>query len=132
MPPGKPLARKESLARFSVYSYETLKDGTPKVDLFMPDRSNTVSVFRIDGLTKGQVKKINNDVDMARRKKLVNYGYCPLDAGKVMDNGFPLDPNDEPRHHVNIEGFSVDGSDHRAKALVLMQIAGKLVTDHLK
>ena len=61
--PGKPVARRETLARFSVFTDWTLKDGTPKVDLFMPDRSLTVSVFRIDGLDKVQLKAINNAVD---------------------------------------------------------------------
>jgi len=132
MPSGKPVERKETLARFSVFSSWTLQDGTPKVDLFLPDPSNTVSVFRIDGLSKAQLKGINNDVDMARRKKLVNYGYCQVNAGKVMDNGFPLGPNDVPKHHVNIEGFGPDASAHRAKALLLAQIAGKLTDTHLK
>lgn len=132
MQAGKPVVRKETLARFSVFGNWTLQDGSPKVDLFMPDRSHTVSVFRIDGLSKAHLKKINNEVDMARRKKLVNYGYCPVNAGKVMDNGFPLDPNDVPKHHVNIEGFGADPSAHRAKALLLMQIAGKLEAGHLK
>ncbi len=132
MPPGKPVARKETLARFSVFNDWTLKDGTPKVDLFMPDRSLTVSVFRIDGLSKLQLKPINNAVDMARRKKLVNYGYCPVNAGKVMDNGFSLDPNDEPKHHVNIAGFGPDAAAHRAAALRLVQIAGKLTDAHLR
>jgi hypothetical protein len=132
MPQGKPVERKETLARFSVFNDWTLKDGTPKVDLFMPDRSLTVSVFRSDGLSKGQLKRINNEVDLARRKKLVNYGYCPVNAGNVMDNGFPLDPNDEPKHHVNIKGFGADASTHRAEALKLAQIAGKLTDAHLK
>jgi len=132
MPKGNPVKREETLARFSVFSDWTRKEGEPKVDLFLPDPWNTVSVFRIDGLSKAEIKQINNDVDMARRKKLVNYGYCPLNAGRVMDHKFPLDPNDEPKHHVNIEGFSPDGSDHRAKALLLLQVAGKLVNDHLK
>ena len=129
-PPGKPVDRKETLARFSVFKDWTLKDGTPKVDLFMPDRSNTVSVFRTDKLSKTRLKAINNEVDMARRKKLVNYGYCPVNAGLVLDRSFGLDPNNEPEHHVNILG--PDGGDHRAKALLLSQIAGSLVDDHLK
>lgn len=132
MPPGKPVARKETLARFSVFSTWSLKDGTAKVDLFMPDPSHTVSVFRIDGLSKAQIRKINNEVDLARRKKLVNYGYCPVNAGQVMDRAFTLDPNNEPEHHVNIEGFGPDASTHRAKALLLAQIAGKLEDGHLK
>ena len=131
MSSGKPVARKEALARFSVFSTWT-KDGMAKVDLFMPDPSHTVSVFRIDGLSKAQIRQMNNAVDMARRKKLVNYGYCPVNAGSVMDNGFPLDPNDEPKHHVNIEGFGPDASTYRAKALLLSQIAGKLTDAHLK
>ena len=131
MPPSRPVARKETLARFSVFNDWTRKDGTPKVDLFMPDPSLTVSVFRIDGLSKSELKRINNDVDMARRKKLVNYGYCPVNAGKVMDNGFALDPNDEPKHHVNIAGFGPDAAAHRAAALRLVQIAGKWTDAHL-
>ena len=131
MPSPKPLSRKESLARFSVYSYEVQPDGSPTVDLFLPDRSRTVSVFRIDGLPRAELKSINNTVDMARRKKLVNYGYCALNAGQVLDRGFVLDPNDVPKHHVNIEGFPDPAAD-RAKALLLAQIAGKLTNAHLK
>lgn len=131
MPPGKPVARKESLARFSVFDSWTRADGSAKVDLFMPDPSRTVSVFRVDGLSKAELKAINNAVDMARRKKLVNYGYCALNAGQVLDQGFTLDPNNEPEHHVNIEGFADPAAD-RAKALLLAQIAGKLSDAHLK
>lgn len=132
MPLSKSVARNETLARFSVFSNWTQKDGTAKVDLFMPDPSHTVSVFRIDGLSKAQIKKINNEVDLARRKKLVNYGYCAVNAGQVQDRAFTLDPNNEPEHHVNIEGFGPDASTHRAKALLLMQIAGTLSSDHLR
>jgi hypothetical protein len=132
MPPGKPVERKETLARFSVFGSWTRSDGMPKVDLFMPDHSLTVSVFRIDGLSNVQLASINNAVDMARRNKLVNYGYCPVNAGKVTDNGFTLDPNDEPKHHVNIMGFGPAAAAHRAKALLLAQIAGKLTDAHLK
>jgi hypothetical protein len=131
MSSGNPLVRKETLARFSVYSYEVQKDGSPKVDLFLPDRSRTVSTFRIDGLSKSVLKGINNIVDMGRRKKLVNYGYCPLNAGRVLDRGFTLDPNDVPKHHVNVEGFPDPAAD-RAKALLLVQIAGRLINEHLK
>lgn len=132
MPPGKPVGRKETLARFSVFSDWTFKDGTAKVNLFMPDPSNTVSVFRIDGLSKAQIKKINNDVDLARRKKLVDYGYCAVNAGQVLDRAFTLDANNDPEYHVNIEGFGPDASTHRAKALLLAQIAGPLSADHLR
>jgi len=132
MATGKSLARKETLARFSVFSDWAMKDGTPKVDLFMPDRSNTVSVFRIDGLSKAEIKKLNNEVDLARRKKLVNYGYCAVNAGQVADRAFTFDPNNEPQHHVNIVGFGPDASTHRAKALLLAQIAGMLMDGHLR
>lgn len=132
MPPGKPVARKEALARFSVFNSWTLADGSHKVDMFMPDPQLTVSVYRIDGLAKTQLKAMNNAVDMARRKKLVNYGHCAVNAGQVTDRGFTLDPNNEPEHHVNIEGFGHDASAHRAKALLLTQIAEKLNDAHLK
>lgn len=132
MPLGSPVQRKETLARFVVFSDQVRKSGEAKVDLFLPDPSRTVSVFRIDGLSKARIKDMNNAVDMARRKKLVNYGYCPSNAGQVVDRGFTLDPNDEPKHHVNIGGFGSDPAEDRAKAIRLVQIAGKLRADHLQ
>ncbi len=134
MPPGKLVGHEETLARFVVFSDWVNKNGEAKVALFLPDPSRTVSVYRIDGLKKARIKALNNAVDMARRGKLVNHGLCPLNASQVLARGFGLDPNKEPEYHTNIEGFGPTATKEadRAKALLLVQIAGKQTTNHLK
>lgn len=128
------LDRDEILARFVVYSdHIRNKDRSAKADLFMPDHTHTCSTFKLAGLVKdGDLKKVSDEVGMSRRGKPA-YGYCPITLGAVLNTSATIDPNDVPKHHVNIAGYPPISQPQlvKARALALAQVARPMVDNYL-
>lgn len=124
----------EILARFVVYSDHIRKqDRTPKPELFMPDQTHTCSTFKLAGLVQdGTLKRTSDEVGMSRRGKPA-YGYCPITTGSVLATSAGIDPNDEPKHHVNITGYPPATQPQLIKdrALALAQAARPMVDGYL-
>lgn len=124
----------EVLVRFVVYQSREVRssDNTPKPELFMPDDQHACSTYRLNGLqADGTLKTVSDDVGMKRRGKPA-YGYCPISVGAVKSCGMTTEPDDEPKHHVNIKGYPALATPDliKARALALSQAAGKMVDDY--
>ncbi len=133
--PGRAkLANDEILARFVVYSDHVRKqDRSPKPDLFMPDRSHACSVFNLAGLVRDHaLKRTSDEVGMSRRGRPA-YGYCPITIGAALATSAVIDPNDEPKHHVNIAGYPPANQPQLIKdrALALAQAAKPMIDNYL-
>lgn len=123
----------EILTRFVVYSDHIRKDRSPKTELFLPDPTHTCSTYLLSGLVQDKtLREVSDEVGTSRRGKPA-YGYCPITVGAVQATGSSLDPNDDPKHHVNITGYPPASQAQLVKdrALALAQAAKPMISGYL-
>ena len=109
----------EPLARFifssSHFSRLNLR---VKHNAFLPAANGTVSVFRTEAKSEGEVWEIGAAV--ANKRKQTLYARADLNAAEVRRHALDVTPEEPPPHHANIVGWS---SDKDAQKLIAMELA---------
>lgn len=84
-------------------------------------RGLTTSVFRIAGLTDGEIWKIGAGVAELRQKTL--HARADVAVARVHETGLSLNPDDTPPRHANIVGWPADKAEQLSIAQQLAAAA---------
>lgn len=106
------------LARFAVESGR-LTDSIVKPKLFEPNKALELSVFRVGGLVRGQIRDLGDEVVKKHptARKLHGWGEFPESA--VQEAGLRVEHDDDPPRHANIVGWPREPSERKQRQQIL-------------
>lgn len=106
------------LARFALESGR-LTDSIVKPKLFEPNRALELSVFRVDGLVRDQIRDLGDEVveKHPSARKLHGWGEFPESA--VQKAGLRVERDDDPPRHANIVGWPREPSERKQRQQIL-------------
>lgn len=125
----KPVVNTEPLARY-ILSKEHIRssNNTVRHNLFMPPKTNDLSVFRIEGLNRAQTNELGEKyVAPIRSKPLL--GYAEFLAAEVFSKGLHIAGTELPHpRHADITNWP-GGLEDRAIAVYLAEVSTLVLLD---
>ena len=110
----------EDLARFIFSrSHFSPSNKSVKYAAFIPPSNRCLSVFRISGLSEGEIWEIGGSVGAQRTQPLL--ARADIKVSSVVETGLKIDADDIPTRHANIIGWPQEASAIKLKAIELAE-----------